>query len=171
MADNNSLRIIDISNPAIPVEKGSIAVDCYEVRVKGNYACVSHEYYLDFQIIDVSDPQNPQVVGHFDHGWYARGLAVEGGNTFLAHGTEGLYVLRETIPPDPPINLTANGASPSPWQNDPDFILNWENPGDMSGISQAKYKIGSQPPTSNTDFNGILQATSPQTVTAVQEGL
>ena len=170
VADYDVLLIFDISNPTNPVEAGSLTVSCRQIAINGDYACVSHDFYFDFQIIDVSNPENPQIVGQYDDGFGARGMTISGPHVYLTHGPEGVYILQETIPPFPPTNLTAGGSSPSPWQNNPDFLLNWGNPGDMSGISQAKYKIGNQPPAANNDFNALLPATSPQTITVSQEG-
>ena len=169
IADFDVLRIFNVSDPSNPIETGALEVSWKQVVISGDYACVSHDYNFDFQIIDVSDPENPQVVGQFDEGYGARGISIAGPNVYLTHGPEGVYVLRETIPPFSALNLTAGGSSPSPWQNNPTFLLNWQNPGDMSGINQAKYKIGTQPPSSNNDFAAYLPGTSPQSITVSQE--
>ena len=57
--------------------------------------------------------------------------------------------------PPKPVNLLANGASPSPWQNTDQFNVTWQNPVDKSGIAAAFFKLGS-PPLSNFDIIGSV---------------
>ncbi len=76
-----------------------------------------------------------------------------------------LAVSADTVPPGPPQNLTANGASPSPWSNNPKFGLVWTNPYDRSGIGRSLYKLG-EAPTSNYDTSGSLSAAPPDSATA-----
>lgn len=71
----------------------------------------------------------------------------------------------DTLPPGPPQNLTANGASPSPWRNNPKFGLNWTNPYDRSGIVRSLYKLGSAP-ASNFDSTGSLSGNPPDSALA-----
>jgi hypothetical protein len=75
----------------------------------------------------------------------------------------------DTLPPGPPQNLTANGASPSPWGNIPKFGLNWTNPYDRSGIVRARYKLGSVP-TANDDTTGTISGTPPDSAVATAAG-
>lgn len=74
----------------------------------------------------------------------------------------------ETVPPEAPTNLTANGSNPSPWTNNPEFVINWENPADPSGILEYFYKLGA-PPTHDFDTTGTFNA-SPDTITITQQG-
>ncbi len=59
----------------------------------------------------------------------------------------------DTYPPLAPRDLTASGASPSPWQNNPQFQLRWRNLYDRSGIQRVFYKLGAAP-ISNFDTTG-----------------
>ncbi len=69
----------------------------------------------------------------------------------------------DSIAPAAPMNLRAGGASPSPWQNQPDFIVTWTNPPDSSGIARAFYKLGSAP-TANHDTSGTTFPQPPVTI-------
>ena len=71
--------------------------------------------------------------------------------------------------PPAPINLVANGSSPSPWQNTPSFTLTWTNPPDESGIAKAHYTLGPEP-ANNEDITSTALGTPPITVEVSQEG-
>jgi len=69
----NKFVIVDISNPTSPVVKGSLSGTtyfhgCHDCHVEGNYAYVTN--YLSttgeygFVVVDVSDKDNPSVVGY-----------------------------------------------------------------------------------------------------------
>lgn len=74
----------------------------------------------------------------------------------------------DTEAPEAPLSLTANGANPSPWQNDPEFVIEWQEPADASGIARALYKLGSAP-TSNFDNTGEVVGETSVPVAATQE--
>ena len=65
-ADRSGLRIIDVSNPAVPVEVGSFTVflrSVETVTVAGNFAYVTTEEDISLRIVDVSNPEAPVEVG------------------------------------------------------------------------------------------------------------
>lgn len=74
--DSNALEIIDISNPAIPTHKGSIAngtngAELFapsSVFVSGNYAYVTSQLANTLEIVDISDPANPTHVNTLHNG-------------------------------------------------------------------------------------------------------
>lgn len=70
--------------------------------------------------------------------------------------------------PAPPITLTAGGANPSPWQNTPQFQIQWQPPNDPSGIARALYKLGTAP-TANFDTTASVRSGNSATVTAAQQ--
>lgn len=74
----------------------------------------------------------------------------------------------DNYPPPAPRNLTANAASPSPWQNQPEFTLRWENPYDRSRISRYLYKTGAAP-VSNADTTGSDPVQQPLRLTISAE--
>src|SRR6266540_178442 len=69
------------------------------LAVSGNYAYVADE--LDgLQVIDVSNPANPQRVGGYDT-MYAFGVAVSGNYAYVADYDAGLLVIDVSNPADP----------------------------------------------------------------------
>lgn len=83
----SALYLIDVSDPAAPVEIGSVALpdQAKDVHVSGDYAYVA-AYAAGVRVIDISDPANPQEVGSYplppDH--RAFGLDVAGDRLYLA---------------------------------------------------------------------------------------
>ena len=71
----------------------------YGVAVSGNYAYVA-DWDAGLQVIDVSDPANPQRVGRCD-AWYARGVAVSGNYAYVAGDWAGLHVIDVRNPANP----------------------------------------------------------------------
>ena len=70
VADNywGALEIVDVSNPAAPVHKGSLSdgggvapylASPYSVKVSGNYAYVVDNFYNALEIVDVTNPAAP----------------------------------------------------------------------------------------------------------------
>jgi len=97
--NNDSLTIIDISDPTNPLEVGNItdsgkggtatALDgAWDVHVSGKYAYVTSFNDDSLTIIDVSDPSSPEEIGYV--------LDTEspesGGNATILDGPRGLYV-------------------------------------------------------------------------------
>jgi hypothetical protein len=90
--DSNALEIVDVTNPANPVHKGSI-VDAtgtggallngpQSVYVSGNYAYVASANSDALEIVDVSNPANP----------VHKGSIVNGAGGALLHWPESVYV-------------------------------------------------------------------------------
>ncbi len=66
--------------------------------------------------------------------------------------------LLDSKPPEAPANLLANGSNPSPLQQDSSaFIITWENPAELSGITRYFYKLGAMP---KHDFDTTATATA-----------
>ena len=74
--DSNALEIVDVSNPANPVHKGSISNGAggallngpVSVYVSGNYAYVASMASNALEIVDVSNPANPVHKGSISNG-------------------------------------------------------------------------------------------------------
>ena len=71
--------------------------------------------------------------------------------------------------PAAPVNLAADGSSPSVWKKTNTFHLTWNEPVDVSGVAKALYKIGSAP-ASNFDTTATAPANGPVDVSATQQG-
>ena len=74
----------------------------------------------------------------------------------------------DSLAPSAPVDLTASGATPSPWQKSRTFSISWTQPDDPSGIAKAWYKLGTRP-QSNTDTTGSFTGDPPFDVNATQE--
>ncbi len=70
--------------------------------------------------------------------------------------------------PGKPLSLTAAGTNPGPWQNNPDFQINWQPPFDPSGIGRAFYKLDT-PPTSDNDYVNTVSGVTFVSVDATKE--
>jgi hypothetical protein len=95
------LRIVDVSNPAVPVELGALDQGTStEVTVVGSHAYVA-EHYGGLRILDVSMPGAPAEVGSIDTPGYAEQVAVSGSYAFVADGYHGLRVIDVSDPASP----------------------------------------------------------------------
>ena len=72
-----------------------------DVEVLGGYAYVA-DGQAGLQVIDVTDPSNPTIVGGVDTG-FASGVAVSGNFAFVADYSSGLQVLDITSPATPTV--------------------------------------------------------------------
>ena len=74
------LRIINVANPAAPVQVGSYATPGYAigVAVVGYYAYVA-AYDSGLRIINVSDPAVPTEIGFYDTPGNSIGVTLAGG--------------------------------------------------------------------------------------------
>ena len=101
IADGYSgLRLLDISDPASPVEINLIDPgEVTSVALSGSIAYIAGGGY--FRAIDVSDPSNLNPIGSVPipgPGWQ---LAVVGDTAFVADGTEGLQIIDISSPAHP----------------------------------------------------------------------
>ncbi len=100
---NGYLLIIDISDPANPVladtcDTPGRALDIY---ISGNYAYIADQY-RGLQIVDISDPIAPRVVGpgYEAPGW-ARGICISGDYAYVAYDGSGLHIVNISNPINP----------------------------------------------------------------------
>jgi hypothetical protein len=107
------LQVINVSNPANPVEAGAFATVWRpsDVAVVGNHAFVAVNEWHDLiwqgwrpshlLIIDVSNPANPVGVGGFETPRSASGVAVAGNIAYVAGWDAGLQVIDVRNPANP----------------------------------------------------------------------
>ena len=102
VADQEYLRIIDVSDPTSPTQVGryDFPGDGTDVQVVGNYAYVATSY--TFLILDISNPASPTLVGRYD------GLPdspykiyVSGNFAYFGDGGSGLQIVDITDPSSP----------------------------------------------------------------------
>ena len=67
LANDDSLLIMDISDPANPVKTGSVDArsDAYDVAIRDQYAFVA-DYYEGMTVVNISDPFNPFIAGYLE---------------------------------------------------------------------------------------------------------
>ncbi len=105
------LQVVDISDPQdvkivgrIDTPPGGadpwIDVAGYAIAVSGTYACVASSYGLF--VVDIGNPENPQIVGRLGEILGVRDCAISGGLFYAVNGS-GLYVIDITNPQSPKI--------------------------------------------------------------------
>ncbi len=96
------LRIIDVSDPLVPVEIGAFDTpgSAREVWVENGLAYVA-DADSGLRIIDVSDPTAPVEVGALVGGWKALDVAVMGGHAYVAADLSGMRAIDVTNPAAP----------------------------------------------------------------------
>ncbi|MFM6048589.1 MAG: DUF4347 domain-containing protein, partial [Dolichospermum sp.] len=100
-AVGDTLDIIDISNPAIPVAKGSYKISSGRgVQVVGNYAYVA-DGGSGLQIIDISNPTTPTLKGNYNTSGYAWDVQVVGNYAYVADYSSGLQIIDISNPTTP----------------------------------------------------------------------
>jgi hypothetical protein len=98
--DEDSLKIIDISNPTSPTLKGNYDTGYASgVQVVGNYAYVA-DWDSGLQIIDISNPTSPTLKGNYDTS-YAKGVQVVGNYAYVAYDGSGLQIIDISNPTSP----------------------------------------------------------------------
>ena len=98
--DTDGLRIINIANPAVPVQVGRYAggLSGGSIAIAGNYI---YEGYNGLRVINVANPSNPTLTGsHPISSGSSRGVVISGTHAYLAHDN-GLYIINITDPSFP----------------------------------------------------------------------
>ena len=111
--EDGTLAIVDISDPADPFQSATFdaAGVPFDVVVNGTTAYVAEGYY-GVEILDVSQPDNPQLLGSFelmDNSGQIRGVALSGQTLVVGHG--GATSFLDVGDPSAPFLI---GAVPSP---------------------------------------------------------
>ena len=104
-AMGDRLDIIDISNPAKPLVKGSYKISGryggQSVQVVGNYAYVA-DSDKGLEIIDISNPSTPTLKGnYYDTFGNAKDVQVVGNYAYVADGNSGLQIIDISNPTTP----------------------------------------------------------------------
>lgn len=98
--NSHRLLILDISNPAQPVEVGShplssttFTPSVWEIAKEGDRVAVAYGYDGVF-VFDISTPASPSQLGHFATAWEATGLLMLGDALAVGNGDGGLLHLQ-----------------------------------------------------------------------------
>ena len=102
------LRILDVSNPSYPKEKGKVTISsARDVFLQGDYAYVTG--WKSLYIVNVANPAAPVMVGSVvlssGADMQAEGVAVLGELAFVAGFNEGFYVVDVTNKTAPVVRL------------------------------------------------------------------
>jgi len=104
VATDLGLTILDISNPALPIIRGSVSLNTsggnQGVDVKGDYAYVAGRY-SGLHVVDISNPDAPQFVRSKAVGGQAWDVAVKDEIVYMASFGGELYLFNISNPTDP----------------------------------------------------------------------
>ena len=103
-AVGDTLEIIDISNPSNSVFKSNYDINYgQDIQVVGNYAYIA-DGNSGLQIINISNPALPSLVGTYDTTGYAYGVQVVGNYAYVADGNSGLQIINISNPAAPSLS-------------------------------------------------------------------
>lgn len=102
IADEWGLSIYDLSDPGAVKTAGRIQLDqsgdqTIALSVSGNYAYVA-DAGNGLQIVDVSNPADPQLVRTFKQGLTVGSVISDGNTLYLGHYGEGISAMRNSAP-------------------------------------------------------------------------
>jgi hypothetical protein len=104
--DASGLKILDITNPAQPVEMGNFVTGTVEsIVVSGNYAYVP-DPINGLQIIDITNPAQPTLKGTYKLSGAISDVTVVGNYAYLTNAESGLTVVDITDPANPTLKGT-----------------------------------------------------------------
>jgi hypothetical protein len=112
LLENHSILIIDVSDPANPVELSRFRLDnggCQRIRVQGNYLYFSSYEFPGLTALDMSDPYNPVIFSQYEMPSFVRDVFIEGvGNitrsiAYVADGESGMWILDISEPDNPTV--------------------------------------------------------------------
>lgn len=104
------LRVLDVSDPALPVQLGAITFGDYamKLRLEGDVAYVA-AYGAGLQVVDVSDPAAPASLGSYAAPGTCYDLDVKGDLLYLCAKDYGLVILDVTDPATPTLAGVVSG--------------------------------------------------------------
>lgn len=103
----NGLLVFYVRNPENPYTISTLDIeDATKVYVSGKYAYVAGAD--DLQVIDISDPQNPQTFGSVERSTGAQGIYVTGSYAYIAAYENGIDVINITDPQNPNLLTTVD---------------------------------------------------------------
>ncbi len=109
----NKLIIVDVSDPANPVEKGSHGIISLErLVVSGNYAYVTSDGN-EVWVVDISNADAPAYTGNYSSPSVAKDVAVSGEMLYVACANKSLRVVDVSNPANPSETGSYNTPGPA----------------------------------------------------------
>jgi hypothetical protein len=106
--------LVDIADPTAPILLGdSELIFGADVVAGGSFAYVA-EWLFDLSVVDIRDPQHPEVVSELNEGFVGTsGIAVENGIAYLSRNLDDIEVVDVNDPLHPMVlgNIQAAGSS------------------------------------------------------------
>ncbi|MGD9732107.1 MAG: C13 family peptidase [Desulfamplus sp.] len=131
----SGLQMVDISNPENPQIIGSIHThgNAQSVDIVGSIAYIANsngfsflDYLSDFydffscydsglQVVDISNPENPQIIGFIDTPGSAKSVTIAGSTAYIADSSSGLQMVDISDPKNPIIigSVDTSGSAQS----------------------------------------------------------
>ncbi len=106
---DDALTVVDVSNPAQPVVRGSCAVEsgwAWDVAVEGDHAYVSVDSGL--KVVDVSDPTTPAVVGQYPTARWSLAVTARDDLVYVLSESGGLLLIDVSLPYSPTLVSTCS---------------------------------------------------------------
>lgn len=102
VSDGPTLRLVDVSDPAAPAERGSYTFpqNIYCVRVADSIAYAAVDFY-GLGILDVSDPAAPAFLGSFQTAGQALSVDITGTTAAVANRLSGVELIDVSDPAAP----------------------------------------------------------------------
>ena len=96
------IRVVDISDPANPVEVGFYDTpgDAHGVVVVGEIAYVA-DFDQGLRVLNIADPAQPVEIGSYDTPGEAQSLTIAGEYVYVADGSDGMHVINIADPAHP----------------------------------------------------------------------
>lgn len=117
VSGTSGLIILDVSNPAAPVTKGSFndgstIVNADAVAITGNRIYMQDSSTHIFYEIDITNPNAPTLVQKFYLGSNATGVCTDGARVYTTTGADGLHMWEiDATAPAKLVSSTANGTN------------------------------------------------------------
>lgn len=100
------LTIVDVTQPANPVVRGRFnSYAASGLYISGNYAFISTSSSGGVEVVDISNPSRPTLVGRTRPPGTGSGITVEDGRIYLAAGTYGLHIMDYALLPRPRLRI------------------------------------------------------------------
>ena len=103
IGEGSTFTILDISNPSAPTPVGRVALpgiiqDIAMLAVSGRQYAIVADDDAGVQVVDVTVPASPLLVGYYNTGDTALGVGALGGYAYVGNGNSGLMVLDVSSP-------------------------------------------------------------------------